>query len=714
MGVFVKHIFANGASDHSGQNREFAKAAKEYIDIGWQVQTKNHQEIYMKMLPFDPNGDETLGPCIIPRGAQMYVNIGKVRVDDSVDSRRNEKVYWEMLEGEFDPNVTWDTRPSDSAGTILQTEWFGGDPSLSYSGTGIGTADGQWHFVTHDATMMQKIMKAENVYLRFRPDPQSISASYFVVNYNASYLDYDLKPEVAATVTDVSTGDGIYDKLYFNVFDVTREQLDCDEEIRWRCAYWTTFQEYKVSKFLLKYSTDDGESWETAYETTNVNSEEDSGDFVLPANSLPAANKITISLEVYMSHSLYNAVGHWERNYKTVSSRPKVKILTPIQVYVEGTEPLIMRWQYEGAYTQARYTVQYTLDAPTSTTRTWYTLASTTSSASTYTIPANSLPGGNVWLSVTVQDTQGKTAMDTSSIVVSATPRVTNVRITPSTSAPRITVGWDCSDQEAAQVRIDNGTTYDSGILFGKDKTHTPDVWLSNGSHTVSVRAQNRLGFWSPWANVTISTSNSGGAAITLSAVTVGQSINLSWVTTGNYSQYIVMRDGVKIGTTKAKAYSDYYTAGTHTYRVRGLMTYTYTDSNNASATLYTAKAQIAAIVDSGVPTWIQLWLGTDPERAVNRSVAQTVAYTHYSGRDWPVAEVSEYRDETYSVTVALTNAADQKNFEALLGREVCYKRRNQAVIGLLDAYTARHTRSKNIVEYACTIRRVDDEEDVI
>lgn len=691
----------NSMSFFESQNTDFAKAAPDYLDTGWYVQTKNKQEIYMPIIALAK--EKLISDSIIIRSARLDVNDDNVYTDDD-GYASNGRVFFEMIDGTLDADLTWDTRPSDSAGTTLQTLYWHDQPYSGTSGFYIGAV--RWAFTTYDTAIINKIVNGQ-AYLRLRPDPTYTANNRFRVVNNYSSISFDVKS--GAESTDVGTK-----TMTFNVFDVTRTQLNCDETVKWPCRYICTGGNAKAaSKIVVECSVDDGEKWIKVREASVSTAQQwrDSGYLIVPADTIPVSEKTIIKISLYNAS---NESRYWQRTYKTVSAKPKVKILTPVQVYVEGTEPLIMRWQYEGAYTQARYTVQYTLDAPTSTTRTWYTLASTTSSAATYTIPANSLPGGNVWLSVTVQDTQGKTAMDASSIVVSATPRVTNIRITPNTSAPRITVSWDCSDQEAAQVRIDNGTTYDSGILFGKDKTHTPDVWLSNGSHTVSVRAQNRLGFWSPWANVTISTSNSGGAAITLNAVTVGQSINLSWATTGNYSQYIVMRDGVKIGTTKAKAYSDYYTAGTHTYRVRGLMTYTYTDSNNASATLYTAKAQIAAIVDSGVPTWIQLWLGTDPERTVNRSVAQTVAYTHYSGRDWPVAEVSEYRDETYSVTVALTNAADQKNFEALLGREVCYKRRNQAVIGLLDAYTARHTRSKNIVEYACTIRRVDDEEDVI
>lgn len=669
-----------------------AKAAKNEIIAGsrYYVDAEKGQEIYGQLGAYD--GDFISG--IYVRALNVYYMPDFKGSGTSGTS--GVRIYFEAINGTLDPAITWDTRPSDSAATVLDNTLYSNitiNNDISYKVT--------------DAQMQNKVLNGQ-MYMRVRAS--ALDNDVFLgIQTIAASLTYDPKQECVGQKRDYSTDIGQY-WADLEVYDTTRATLNVDNVLRW--AYRCAPNNSQITKLILLYSTDGGASWAQIYQDASITASSTSVRYaVAPRDSIPAGKKVIMRVE------LYNAQGHctyWQKEYATTTTKPKVKITSPVQAYVDGAVALPVQWDYTGTYSQKNYTVQYTQGAPSSASRIWQTIVSLTSTAKTYTIPANTLPGGNVWIKVSATDVQGNTASDTSSIVVSAIPRVTNIRITPSASAPRITVGWDCSDQEAAQVRIDNGTTYDSGILFGKDKTHTPDVWLSNGSHTVSVRAQNRLGFWSPWANVTISTSNSGGAAITLNAVTVGQSINLSWATTGNYSQYIVMRDGVNIGTTKAKAYSDYYTAGTHTYRVRGLMTYTYTDSNNASATLYTAKAQIAAVVDNGVPTWIQLWLGTDPERTVNRSVAQTVAYTHYSGRDWPVAEVSEYRDETYSVTVALTNTADQKNFEALLGREVCYKRRDQAVIGLLDAYTARHTRSKNMVEYAYTIRRVDDEEDVI
>ena len=88
----------------------------------------------------------------------------------------------------------------------------------------------------------------------------------------------------------------------------------------------------------------------------------------------------------------------------------------------------------------------------------------------------------------------------------------------------------------------------------------------------------------------------------------------------------------------------------------------------------------------------------------------QDVTYTNYAGRDLPVAELSEYRDESYSGTVVLTDPDDRARFETLLGHEVCFKRRGISIIGMMAEMSSRHTRARYDAEYSFTIRAIDSE----
>ena len=94
-------------------------------------------------------------------------------------------------------------------------------------------------------------------------------------------------------------------------------------------------------------------------------------------------------------------------------------------------------------------------------------------------------------------------------------------------SAPWATVTWQTEGQLAYEIEID-GVYY--GPYFGAEvRSYTLREPLEDGLHICHVRAQNKYGLWSEWAEANFVTQNTGTQALTLS-VEADVDAALTWV----------------------------------------------------------------------------------------------------------------------------------------------------------------------------------------
>lgn len=121
-----------------------------------------------------------------------------------------------------------------------------------------------------------------------------------------------------------------------------------------------------------------------------------------------------------------------------------------------------------------------------------------------------------------------------------------------------------------------------------------------------------------------------------------------------------------------------------------------------------------AVIADIDTFDWRELPHLRDAEPVVKASATRQVTYQHYSGRRFPLAEIAEYEDETYSFEYSFLDRAEAMAVRGLLGKIVAVKTaHDECYVGVLEAmpystdwaatdvaFTVRAVDYKDVIEY--------------
>lgn len=313
---------------------------------------------------------------------------------------------------------------------------------------------------------------------------------------------------------------------------------------------------------------------------------------------------------------------------------------------------------------------------------TWAALATVTGSDTTTTIAANTFTSGQWYWRVRTYNTDNVAGAwsDAVSFISVASPVLQGVS---ATQTPRPTVSWQCSDQQGYQVKIGS---YDSGVRFGTAQNFKYPGYLADGTYTVKVRVVNQYGLWSAWQTASCTVSNTAGTEITLLASHSDAVANLSWSTTGTYSAFILYRNNVPIYKGTDTHYTDNLALNSVSYKVRGVTTGSdnYTLSNVVDAELIVDCMMIA---DINSFNWMRLDKSTSSSSEINLSHSSSSIVEHISGAEYPVLEMSEYKDKILSGKAAFTDMTEAKAFSNLNGKCVVVKTpKGDMVVGLLSA----------------------------
>jgi hypothetical protein len=93
-------------------------------------------------------------------------------------------------------------------------------------------------------------------------------------------------------------------------------------------------------------------------------------------------------------------------------------------------------------------------------------------------------------------------------------------------------------------------------------------------------------------------------------------------------------------------------------------------------------------------------------------SLSRAVTLTHYAGAKYPSAEVGQEREKVLQFKVAFADLAQASRLEALIGRHVAIKaKNNELVTGVLGEL--RKLSSTFWVDYAGELAQADDPEEV-
>lgn len=382
----------------------------------------------------------------------------------------------------------------------------------------------------------------------------------------------------------------------------------------------------------------------------------------------------------------------------TVEELSTASVVSPKNVVVDATRPITFTWSHQiGTGTdQTKAELQYSTDNSG-----FETFALVEGNADTYTAPAGTLPGGTVYWRVRTYNTDGAAGEWSTSegVIVVGAP---TAPVVTCDNAPRLTVSWQAEGQQAFEVVVG---LLKSGVRYGTGKRYTFDEYLPDGTYTAQVRVQNSYGLWSDWGQAETSVANVPGDNLQLEVVP-GDG-NLLLFGGAAYDSYRIYRDGVLVGMSKAQQFQDQFAAaGEHVYQVRGV----YDASGNyglSNSVEVSAGVSALMIFDLDTRVWLRIPMTLKDSGGII-SVERAVTFTHYSGEDFPTAEIGEAVDRSYQIApVFLYNVlSDAKRFEAMLGKLVFLKDEyGTGIFGIMSGYSM--SVNAYMRSYTATIREV-------
>ena len=455
---------------------------------------------------------------------------------------------------------------------------------------------------------------------------------------------------------------------------------------------------------ILRWKKYGESTWNEISQNKTVSDTREIYSFAVPANTFPSG---VIVWKVTVTDEIGSAESSGEYEFSTAESVPLASCKHPKDSLLEKVDT-IFAWYY----TEAHGAIQYAFELQKSTDGTeWTTLVAKTISTETSTIvPAANLTVGDMYWRVRVynNDDVASEWSDPAKVLVVAAPAAPGIVIT--STAPRFSIRWSAADQQGYEVAVDGVTVLSR---YGTVSTYTYDDWLTDGSHTVAVRVQNKYSMWSEWSTAALPILNTPGATIILGAKAAP--VPQIRITSNGYDYYVVYRNGKKVAKVKPgilTTFADNFANGENTYIVRG--GYDEGGSYGESAEITVAAGyKTLTLYDTVSGKRLRLDNAKRQTRETNLTISQNATLTHYSGAQLPTAETGQQRDCRYQFECAFSTRDERENAEALeamLGHIVCVcDQYGTALVGI--ASSARVTVSQFMYSYTVSVDEVDFDE---
>lgn len=377
-------------------------------------------------------------------------------------------------------------------------------------------------------------------------------------------------------------------------------------------------------------------------------------------------------------------------SFSTAAGTATAVAQAPIGSAEDGSAPIEFKWLLTSSDGQAPSAVDLWWKLPTESSSSFHTLLSQASPRTSYSAPAGTFSAGEIqWIvrAYNIDGTAGPWSTPDSgyySFICVSAPAAPEGLTTD--NMPFLTVSWQSAEQQAYEIRIDGKTVAQA---FGADVySWTSPDYLNDGAHEIEVRVQGQFGLWSQPATAMCTIGNQSSDTLQLQGE-FGASALLSWVTASSRADFLVYRDGVRIGHTDKTAFTDFLVLGEHVWRVvNRLADGNYDISNAVSGTLETDVSMMAAMEDPG--SWLRLRLSQRSASSQTFQKTRTHSLRHFCGAAYPVMELSPFTDLSATYDTAFLPAdAGAQALENLFGKTVILKsRRGNVMIGVLVQLT--------------------------
>lgn len=455
---------------------------------------------------------------------------------------------------------------------------------------------------------------------------------------------------------------------------------------------------------VLRWKAKGENDWNEVSQNKAVYDTRENYSFAVPANTFPTG-VIVWGTTVTDETGAEKSSGEYE--FTTAEDVPSVNCKYPKDSLFEKADT-VFEWDYIVAHGSSQYAFELQKSADGSE---WTTLVEKTVSEETSTtVPAASLTSGDMYWRVRVynNDDVASEWSEAAKVLVVAAPASPGIVVV--SEAPRFSIRWASSDQQGYEISVDGETVLSR---YGTASTYTYSDWLSDGSHTVAVRVQNKYSLWSEWATAALYITNTPGAAIYIgSKASPAPQLR---ITSSGYDYYVIYRNGEKIAQIKPSiltTFTDNFANGENKYIVRGGYDAGGNFGESAEASV-TAGYDTLTLYDTVTRKRLRLGNAKRQTRETNLTISQNATLTHYSGAQLPTAEVGQQRDRRYQFECAFSAMSESEKaqeLEAMLGHIVCVcDQYGTALVGI--ASSARLVVSQFLYSYTVSVDEVDFDE---
>ena len=422
----------------------------------------------------------------------------------------------------------------------------------------------------------------------------------------------------------------------------------------------------------------------------------------ISANTFPTASTIQWYVSATDTYGTTSTTPTYE--FSTAAGAVTATPVSPADSVEDNSAAITFTWNVTSADGQAQSgsELQYSTNG-----NSWTALGTVSGSGTSYVCPTNTLPSGTIYWRVRASNIDGTAGAWSSAVsfVSFGAPQTPTVTVVPG-NFPLIR--WQTDVQEAYRVTV-AGKTY--GPVFGTEKSFQLTDPLSAGDYTAEVEVQNSFGLWSAKGTAFFTVVNTVHARphITASKFGVDARIDYTVSNISSTNDVFIFRDGVKIASVpvaETGTFVDRHVLGTHSYQVIVRINdyYAAYSQEQARGTLKVCGAPRIAPFSGG--EWMKLRLSETTRRTEGFSRQRQISLRHFTGAEYPVAEVSPYTDASGSYDCAFENVEDANAFEALFGQVVILKTKaNNVVIGVLSGYEKQVNR--HYIAYTFTIQRI-------
>ena len=424
----------------------------------------------------------------------------------------------------------------------------------------------------------------------------------------------------------------------------------------------------------------------------------------ISANTFPTASTIQWYVSATDTYGTTSTTPTYE--FSTAAGAVTATPVSPADSVEDNSAAITFTWTVTSADGQAQSgsELQYSTNG-----NSWTALGTVSGSGTSYVCSANTLPSGTIYWRVRASNIDGTAGAWSSAVtfISFGAPATPSVTVTAKNFA---TVNWQTDVQEAYRITVDGAVI---GPIFGTERTYDLPEPLRTGTHTVSVEVQNSFGLWSQPGTATVTVPE--GIVYLTRIVSVKSKIDavITYNIDPRYtavSAIYLYRDGVRIASlpvqlSNGQTYVDRFVLGRHSYQI--IVRYTsgfgsFTDT--VSAEITSCGAPRIAPFSGG--EWMKLRLSETTRRTESFSRQRQISLRHFTGAEYPVAEISPYTDASGSYDCAFENVDDANAFEALFGQVVILKTKaNNVVIGVLSGYEKQVNR--HYIAYTFTIQRI-------